>query len=67
MLISKQVAGLAGADYFGAAPYANLINVKTHGERGATAKCVARGMLRPFYISRSFLFALKPLEDNYEG
>lgn len=42
--MSIQVAGIAGADVFGAAPYANIINVKMHGKNGANAAAVARGM-----------------------
>ncbi|KIM93132.1 hypothetical protein OIDMADRAFT_61917 [Oidiodendron maius Zn] len=39
------VAGIAGADLFGAAPYANIVNVKTHGIYGANAGGVVRAIL----------------------
>jgi hypothetical protein len=51
--MSSQVADIAGADVFGAAPYANIINVKTHGMYGANAGGVSRGKPKSLYKSKS--------------
>jgi hypothetical protein len=64
--MSLQVAGIAGADVFGAAPYANIINVKTHGMYGANAGGVSRGKSKSLHKSWSLQFSFQALEDQQQ-
>ena len=65
--MSSQVAGIAGADVFGAAPYANIINVKTHGIYGANAGGVSRGKSKSLHKSKSLQLFFKRLRTSNNG